>query len=92
MLLFKTLIGRYHALIKSLAREPSPTDPESAREMVEALRQLAAEADRLEAQLRQMTEKRPPRQRPSGPPVLRLVQVEKIVALPDQKTDMNRNQ
>lgn len=62
--------------MKSLAREPSPTDAESAREMAEALRQLAAEADRLEAQLRQLTEKRPLRERPSGTPTLRLVQTD----------------
>lgn len=69
--------------MKSLAREPSPTDAESAREMVEALRQLAAEADRLEAQLRQLTEKRPLRERPSGPPMLRLVQTQALVEEPE---------
>jgi len=55
--------------------------------MVEALRQLAAEADRLEAQLRQMTEKRQARVRPSGPPVLRLVQTQ---ALPEKPESINR--
>ena len=78
-------------MIKSLAREPNPADAESAREMVEALRQLSAEADRLEAQLRQLTEKRQPRERPSAPPVLRLVQNEPIAQNSESKTDMNAN-
>lgn len=64
--------------MKALAREPAPADRESAREMVEALRQLAREADRLEAQLRQLTEKRQPPPRPTCPPTLRLVQSEAL--------------
>lgn len=73
MLLFKTLIRRYHDLMRCLAREPAPADRESAQALAEALRQLATEADRLEAQLRQLTEKRQVAPRPVGPPVLRLV-------------------
>lgn len=83
MLLFKTLIRRYHELMKSLAREPAPADAEAAEDMVRALRQLAAEADRLEAQLRQMTEKRQAPPRPSGPPALRLVQPDTPPKAPD---------
>ncbi len=60
--------------MKCLAREPAPADRESAQALVEALRQLAVEADRLEAELRQLTEKSQRRQRPSGPPTLSLVQ------------------
>ncbi|MEE1923899.1 hypothetical protein V0R50_17745 [Pseudomonas sp. 148P] len=73
MLLFKNLLRHYHDLMKCLAREPAPADRESAQALVEALRQLAEEADRLEAQLRQLTEKSQRRQHPSGPPTLRLV-------------------
>jgi len=62
--------------MRCLAREPAPADRESAQALVEALRQLAAEADRLEAQLRQLGEKRQAAPRPVGPPVLRLVRRE----------------
>lgn len=64
---------RYHDLMRCLAREPAPADRESAQALVEALRQLAAEADRLEAQLRQLNVKRQVTAKPAGPPVLRLV-------------------
>ena len=63
MLLFKTLIRRCHTLMRSLARAPAPADTESARERVQALRQLAAQAERLEAQLRQLIEARARQQR-----------------------------
>lgn len=59
--------------MKCLAREPAPADRESAQALVDALRQLAMEADRLEAQLRQLGEQRKERLRPVAPPVLRLV-------------------
>lgn len=56
-----------------LARCPAPDDSHSGRELVQALQQLSREAQRLEAELRVLTEKH---QRP--PPVLRLVWPEPV--------------
>ncbi len=71
MILFKTLIRRYHDLMKCLAHRPDPRDHESARALSQALEQLAAEAERLEAQIRALGEARQVRQ--ETPPPLRLV-------------------
>lgn len=56
--MFKTLIRRYHELMKCVAQRPDHQDRESARALLQALEQLAVEAERLEAQLRILGEKR----------------------------------
>ena len=71
MILFKTLIRRYHELMKCMAQRPDPRSGDSAQALLQALEQLAAEAERLEAQLRTLSESR--QARPDTPPKLRLV-------------------
>ncbi|WP_175649726.1 hypothetical protein [Pseudomonas sp. Marseille-P9899] len=71
MILFKTLMRRYHDLMKCVAQRPEPVDAESAKPLLEALEQLAAEAERLEARLRVLSENRQRLQPPE--PHLRLV-------------------
>ena len=75
MLLFKTLTRHYHALMNSLARNPTPDDADSARELVEALARLSHEAQRLETELRLLSEKR---QQEAARPPLRLVWPEPV--------------
>ncbi|MDU9393772.1 hypothetical protein [Pseudomonas sp. zfem002] len=72
-MLFKTLLRRCQAWLNGLRGKPPSTDQEPAQALVEALRQLAREANRLEAQLHQLSEKRQAQARPSGRPALRLV-------------------
>lgn len=68
-MLFRTLTRRCHALMKRLAHQPDPIDIEAAAPLLQALEQLAEEAERLEAQLRVLTENR----QPVSPARLRLV-------------------
>lgn len=71
MILFKTLIRRYHELMKCIAQRPDAADGDGAETLLQALEQLATEAERLEVQLRKLSETRQLRQDP--PPKLRLV-------------------
>ena len=68
-MLFRTLTRRCHALMKRLAQQPDPIDIEAAAPLLQALEQLAEEAERLEAQLRVLTENR----QPVSPARLRMV-------------------
>ena len=71
MILFKTLIGRYHELMKCIAQRPDPQDGHSAQALLQALEQLAAETERLEVQLRKLSDTRHVGQ--GSPAKLRLV-------------------
>ncbi|MFD2641637.1 hypothetical protein [Pseudomonas japonica] len=87
-MLFKTLLRHCQAWLGSLRRTPPSTDDEPAQALVEALRQLAREANRLEAQLHQLSEKRQARARPSGRPALRLVRPDERPAPADSEKQM----